>query len=155
MADVNDYSTGKILRNVKLAFFLLKFAKTPIISPLIKKGLLRKTKKFEPRKIDIITASKSIQRSNKCAVGERVCRAIHKKSEFTEAIFIDELAEGMVNARKAQYVTKEKAVDILNKYKNPLILSKVSGKYMEICTSSPKNCIYWNMEKCGLECLNR
>ncbi|MHC1599097.1 MAG: hypothetical protein ACXQT0_05965, partial [Candidatus Methanofastidiosia archaeon] len=82
MADVNDYSTGKILRNVKLAFFLLKFAKTPIIGPLIKKGLLRKTKKFEPRKIDIITASKSIQRSNKCAVGERVCRAIHKKSEF-------------------------------------------------------------------------
>ncbi|MBL7067798.1 MAG: hypothetical protein ISS29_08125 [Candidatus Marinimicrobia bacterium] len=156
MADVNDYITGKILVDTKLALRYLKFVKIPVIGSLIGKKLLDKVKSFEPRLIDMETASKLIQEAEKCAAGERVCRAIHKNSEHTESVFLDELAEGMIEAGKARDITKEEALNNLKKYlNNPLILSKVSGKYMEICPSSPGECVYWNMERCKLKCLNR
>lgn len=156
MADVQNYTTGKVLKDVKLALFYLRFIKIPIIGSSIEKKLLEKILTFEPKRIDIRTASELIQEAKKCAIGERVCRAIQKKSEITEAVFLDELAEGMVEVGKARYVTKEEAVNTLEKYpRNPLILSKVSSKYMEMCRSSPKECIYWNMERHGLKCFNR
>lgn len=155
MADVKDYTSGKILRDVKLALFYVKFVKIPIIGSLIKKKLLKKILTFEPKRIDMKTASDIIQESKKYATGERVCRAIYTESEITEAVFLDELAEGMVEIGKARYVTKEEAVNTLEKYpKNPLILSKVAGKYMEMCRSSPKKCVYWTMERYGLKCFN-
>ncbi len=157
MANVNDYITGKILTDVKKSLSFLRFVKVPIIGFKIRKMLLKRIIKFEPKLIDVKTASGLIRESKKCAVGERVCKAIHRNSEFTESVFLDELAEGMVSAGKARYVTKkEEAINTLQKYPhNPLILSKVSDKYMEICCSSPRKCVYWNLEKCGLKCLNR
>ena len=156
MANVNDYTTGRILIDTKRALYSLKFVKIPIIDSLIGKELLKRIRKFEPELKDIKTASKLIQESKKCAVGERVCRAIHKNSELTESVFLDELAEGMIKVGKARYVAKEEAINTLKKYpNNPLILSKVSDKHMEICRSLPKKCVYWNMERCGLKCLDR
>jgi predicted transcriptional regulator len=155
MADVNDYITGKILTDAKSALNSLKFVGIPIIGSLIGKELLKRIRKFEPKLIEMETALKLIQESKKCAIGERVCRAIHKNSELTESVFLDELAEGLAEVGKARYVTKEEAINTINKYNNPLILSKVTNKHMEICRSSPDVCVYWNMEKCGLKCLNR
>ncbi len=154
MATVKDYKSGKVLTDTKLAFLLLKFVNVPVINFVIKKVLFKGTGKFHPKLINIKTASELIKNSNKCATGERVCRILYQNSEFTESVFLDELAEGMVNAKKAKYVTCEEAISTLKKYpENPLILSKVSGKYMEICRSSPATCIYWSMERCGLKCL--
>jgi len=154
MADVEDYTDGKILTDTNLALHSLKFIKIPIVGSLIGKELLKRIRKFEPKLMDIKRVSKLIRESKKCAAGERVCRTIHKNSEFTESVFLDELAEGMAKVGKARYVTKEEAINTLKKYpNNPLILSKVSGKYMEICRSSPRKCVYWNMERHGLKCL--
>jgi hypothetical protein len=155
MANVNDYTSGRILTDAKQALYSLKFVKIPIIGSLIGKELLKKIRKFEPKQIDMETALTLIQESRNCAIGERVCRAIHKNSELTESVFLDELAEGPVEVGKARHVTKEEAINTLKKYNNPLILSKVSNKPMGICRSSPDGCVYWNMEKCGLKCLNR
>ncbi|ODS42177.1 MAG: hypothetical protein MSIBF_02245 [Candidatus Altiarchaeales archaeon IMC4] len=154
MANVNDYATGRVIRETRLAGLLLRFVKAPIAGDLIGKKLLAGTGKYEPRLLNIAEASKLIRQSGKCAAGERVCRVIYKDSEFTESVFLDDLADGMVNAGKAKYVAKEEAIDTLKKYPdNPLILSKVSGRPLELCRSSPDVCIYWNMEKCGLMCL--
>ena len=84
MANVSDYTSGKILTQAKFALYLLKFVTVPIVGKLITKKLLQETKLFEPKLIDIETASSIIQRSEKCAVGERVCSAIHNKSKLTE-----------------------------------------------------------------------
>ena len=156
MANVDDYVTGKILIDTNLVLSSLKFVKVPIIGSLIGEELLKRIRKFEPKLIDMETAAKVIQESEKCAVGERVCREIHRNSEFTESVFLDELAERMIKIEKARYVTKEEAINTLKKkyYINPLILSKVSGKYMEICRTLPKVCVYWNMERRDLKCLN-
>ncbi|MCD4845228.1 MAG: hypothetical protein K8R25_12150 [Methanosarcinales archaeon] len=156
MAEVDDYTNGKILASTKLALRYLKFIKIPVIGSLIRKKLQNKISTFDPRLLDVNRASKLIHQSMECAVGERVCRAIYTNSEITEAVFLDELAQGMTGAGKARFVTKEGAINTLKKYPdNPLILSKVSGKYMEICCSSPGNCVYWNMERWGLKCLNQ
>ena len=156
MANVNDYVTGKILTDTKWAFFLLKFLKIPVLGSRIKSKLLAKVNAFEPKLINIKKAAILIKNAKKCAAGERVCRQLYKNTELTESIFLDELAEGMVLIAKAQFVSQEKAINILQKYqKNPLILSKVTDKYQEICRSWPEKCVYWNMQKYGLKCLTK
>ncbi len=156
MANVNDYATGKVIADMKLGLYLLKFVRIPLIGQFIGNKMLKSIKKYDPQLVNMADVSKLIRDSKRCAVGERVCRMLDKNSEFTEGVFLDELAEAMVKAGKAEYVKKEEAINALEKYpKNPLILSKVEGKYMDLCRTSPSTtCIYWNMQKCGLKCLN-
>ena len=147
MATVKNYTSGKILKDVKLTNYSLKLTRIPIFGSWIKEKIFTKTKNFEPLLINIEIASKLINESNKCAVGERVCRAISKDSMLTESVFLDELAEGMTRVEKAQFVEKEEAIKTLQKYpKNPIIAAKVSNKYMEICRSYPKNCVFFRMQ---------
>lgn len=156
MAAVDDYTSGKVMKDVKLTLFSLKLVKIPFLGPLVRKELIKRIKNFEPKTIDINMASTLIHESEKCAVGERVCRAINRDSPLTESVFLDELAEGMIEAGKAKYVKKEESINILKKYpKNPLILAKVSNKYMEICRSYPRDCVFYNMQRCKIKCLNK
>lgn len=156
MSGVNDYVRGKVVKDTKLGFFLLRFANIPLIGALIRRAMINGTKKYAPKTINMKEASKLIRSSGKCAAGERVCRVLHKDSKLTQSVFLDELADGMVGAGKAKHITKNEAIKILEKYskKNALILSKVNNKPMEICCSSKETCIYWNMERRGLRCVN-
>lgn len=130
MPTIDDYTSGKVLKNVKLTLYFLKLVKIPVLGQLIGKELLKKIIVSEPKLIDINTASILIHESKKCAVGERVCRTINKDSKFTESVFLDELTEGMINVGKARYVEKEEAIQTLKKYpKNPLIAAKVSSTW--------------------------
>lgn len=154
MGKVEDYKTGKILKDVRVVFILFKFLRVPIIGSYLSKKIMKKARKFEPKIINIQEAESVINISSKCAVGERVCRELYLETEFTEEIFLDDLAEALVEVCKAKFVSKEEAIMVLKKYpKNPLILSKVSGKYEEICRSVPEKCVYWNIEKRGLKIL--
>jgi hypothetical protein len=117
---------------------------------------LKSTKSFEPQIINMDQAIDIILKSDKCAVGERVCRVLNENSEFTESVFLNSLAKGMIDAGKAQPVEKEAAIITLKEYpKNPLILSKVSGKYSEICRSAPQYCVFYRLERCHMKCLNQ
>jgi len=49
MANVNDYTSGRILTDTKLALYSLKFVKIPFIGSLIGKELLKRIRKFEPK----------------------------------------------------------------------------------------------------------
>src|SRR3972149_10203228 len=102
MAEVEDYASGKILTHMKQAFSVYKSAKEPLTDSHIGELVLKELTKFEPRKIGLGEASRFIEESDRCAVGERVCNALHRKAEFAESVFLDELAEGMVEAGKAK-----------------------------------------------------
>ena len=118
--------------------------------------LLAKIQSFQPRRIDMAEAEGRIRDAAHCAAGPRVCHACYPQSEFSEAVFLDELAEAMVAAGKAEKVSRKTAVETLAKYrKNPLVLSMVSGKLMELCRTSQETCVYWNMEKRDLKCVER
>ena len=156
MPTIDDYTSGKVLKNIRLTLYSLRLVKIPVLGNQIGKELLKRIIVSEPKIIDMDVASSLINESKKCTVGERVCRAINKDSKLTESIFLDELAEGMIKAGKARSVEKECAIRTLEKYpKNPLITAKVSNKYMEICRSYPEDCIYYNMHRCKIKCLTK
>lgn len=156
MPRVEDYTSGNILCLIKRGFRVFTFLDVPILGLISKIYGLKALKKCRPVKISVSDTVRLINASDKCAVGQRVCNELYHGADLGESVFLDELSEGMVKAGKAGFVSKEEAVDsIITNRKGPIILTKVSGKYMEICRSLPKNCIYWNSEKNGLKCIRR
>ncbi len=156
MATIQDYMSGKVCEQIKQAFLIFNSVEGSLNGSEVGKAMLNNVNKSEPQKLTIEEAIKLIQESKQCAIGERVCRSLHKETPLTESVFLDDLAAGMVEAGKARVVTKEEAIDNIKKYqKKPIIVSKVSGQHSEICPTWPKKCLYWNMEKHKLKCINR
>lgn len=156
MANVDDYTSGRIQQQAAGLLAFLKSADSSLAGSEQGKKIEAGMRAFKPRRIDMAEAEKRIQAADQCAVGPRACYPNNPEVEFTEAVFLDELAEGMATAGKAELVSKEKAIDTLAQYKkNPLMLSTVSGKPLELCRSCPETCICWNMEKRDLTCLER
>jgi hypothetical protein len=156
MASIDDYTSGKVLQEAGQALSLLKASDDSLAGTQMGEMLLAKVSKYAPRLLSMASAAQQIRAADRCAVGPRICSSNNPEAEFTEAVFLDELAEGMVAAGKAEMASRHVAIDTLAKYKkNPLVLSKVSGKSMELCCTSPETCVYWNMEKRGLRCLHR
>jgi hypothetical protein len=154
LAKVDDYTSGIIQEQAAQALSLLKSSGDSLAGSEMGDLLLAKIQAFQPRRIDMTEAEQRIRDATHCAAGPRVCHAGNPQSEFTEAVFLDELAEAMVAAGKAEMVSREKAVGTLAKYrKHPLVLSTVSAKPMELCRTSPETCVYWNMEKRDLKCV--
>ncbi|RJS86441.1 hypothetical protein CW713_00255 [Methanophagales archaeon] len=154
MTKVEDYISGKILEDAETMLKAINAVRLPLIGSYIGKKLLEKIEKFEPMQITVDEASELIKNARKVTVGPRVCFTLHNR-DFAESVFLDELAEGLVNLGKAKYTTEEDAINTLMGYSKryPIVASKVSGKYMEICCSSPRDCVYWNMERIGLKCV--
>jgi hypothetical protein len=156
MATIQDYMSGKVCEQIKQAFSVFNSVEGSLNGSEVGKAMLDNVNKSEPKKLTIEEAIKLIQESKQCSIGERVCRSLHKETPLTESVFLDDLAAGMVEAGKARFVTKEEAIDNIKRYqKKPIIVSKVSGKHSEICPTWPKKCLYWNMEKHKLKCINR
>jgi hypothetical protein len=156
MATIQDYMSGKVCEQIKKAFSVFESVEAPLNDTEVGKSMLNNVKQLEPRKLTIDEAIKLIQEAMQYAIGERVCRSLHKDTPLTESVFLDELAAGMVEAGKAKFVSKEEAIENIKKYqKKPIIVSKVSGKHSEICPTWPQKCLYWNMEKHKLKCIDR
>lgn len=156
MAKVDDYTSGKVQQQAAQTLTFLKSANDSLAGTQRGEQMLAIISTFEPRLIQMAEAAQLIEAARCCAVGPRACYQNDAGAEFTEAVFLDELAEGMAAAGKAEIVSKQKAIDTLSQYqKNPLVISTVSGKPMELCRTSPETCVYWNMEKRDLVCLRR
>jgi hypothetical protein len=156
MASIDDYTSGRVLQQAAQALSMLKAGDDSLEGTDLGNLLLAEVSKLAPRLIGMADAEQLIRSAEQCAVGPRVCYANNPDAEFTESVLLDKLADGMVAAGKARMVSPQEALHTLAKYKkNPLVLSTVSGKPMEICRSSCETCICWNMEKRGLKCLDR
>ena len=157
MATIEDYVSGKVCEQIAKSFAIFDAAGTSSLAGTrIGNILSENVGKLEPLKLTIDQAIRLIADARQCAVGPRVCQAVHTQTPLTESVFLDELAEGMVQAGKAKPVTKAEAIENLMAYqKHPIIVTKVSGKHAEICPTWAKRCIYWNMEKHRLKCIQR
>jgi hypothetical protein len=157
MATISQYMSGKICEQISLALSIMDDAPNGQLKDTkIGKALLRNVGELEPLKMKVEEAIVLIRKSEKCAIGERVCRCLHKDAPLSETVFLDELAVGMVSAGKAHFVDVDAAVANVRKYHTgPIVVSKVSGKHMEICRTWAKRCVYWNMEKHKLQCIQR
>jgi hypothetical protein len=118
--------------------------------------MLEDVDRLAPRKRTFEQAARMIAAAHHCAVGTRICRAVRPEAPLTRAVFLDALAEEMARAGKARTVTAAEAIANLSAYrKHPIVASRVSGNYAEICPTRAKKCLYWNMEKHKRKCIRR
>ena len=151
MATIEEYGSGRILRSIRLAHLALRFTGLPLAGPVLTKKLELRMKPFAIRPIRIDEAGRIIRECGRCAAGPRICQPLFPDAVLTEAVFLGDLADRMVQEKKARPVTADQALEVLRNYPdNPLLLSKVSGRYLEICRSAPEVCIYWEMLRNGI-----
>lgn len=156
MLNVQDYVSGNVLSLIKKGFRLFPFLGIPIIGSVVKQYGVKKLKQCDAQKISVDNTATLITNAQRCAVGQRICNVLYDGADHGKSVFLDELADGLVHAGKAVYVEKADALRTIGvNRKGPIMISRVSGKYMEICRSIPKHCIYWNSEKHGLKCIKR
>ncbi|ABL64710.1 hypothetical protein [Chlorobium phaeobacteroides] len=154
MGTSEDYGTGRVLENIRKALHVFDSTEGSLSNNEQSVRIQKKIQEFEPRILSFPEASDYIRKAVTIALGERVCRALHPGSVSTESVFLDELAETMVRSGQARIASIEDAEQTLKKsFQHPLIISKVSGRYQEICASYPPDCVYWRAEKRGLHCL--
>jgi hypothetical protein len=151
VATIEEYGSGRILRSIRLAHLAFRATGYPLIGPVITRKMEERMESFAIRPVSLNDAKTIIEGCRCCAAGSRICQPIFPASTASESVFLDGLAERMVEVKKARMVTKDQAIEILLNYPhNPLVLSKVSGRYLEICRSDPEVCIYWKMQRNGL-----
>ena len=156
MGTIADYTGGFILESIKKALQLFDSTEGPLTQDEKGQRLHKNIKEFEPLILSFNQAAEYIQTATSIAIGERVCRALRPETVFTESVFLNELAVEMEANGNARMATIEEAEECLQKSAgHPLIISKVSGEYLEICPSYPPDCVYWQAEKRGLHCLQR
>ncbi|NTV01286.1 MAG: hypothetical protein HGB04_00675 [Chlorobiaceae bacterium] len=154
MGTIEDYRSGRIRTSIGKALHVLgasALADAPDASIVALKIC-----EFEPVVVSFAEAVAAIGNASTLAIGERVCRPLHHGSVFTESVFLDELAEAMIEAGHARKAGIEEAEGLLGEQTgNPLLMSKVSGRYLEICASSVDTCVFWKAEKQGIHCMKR
>ncbi|NTU59020.1 MAG: hypothetical protein HGB00_08930 [Chlorobiaceae bacterium] len=156
MGTIEDYKNRSLLCGIRKALDILDIANDLPIQDDRLERVMEKIRAFEPICIAIAEASELIRSSRSVALGERVCRELHPDSEATQSVFLDELAEAMIRSGHARPATVDESVLALQQHSgHPLIISKVSGRYQEICASHLPTCVFWKAEKQGLHCLKR
>ncbi len=156
MATVEEYKSGHIAAMAKAAVDGMEAADGPLEDSDVGRFIIQAVEKLAPMRLSEEQAAEYIDQADKCAVGERACVCMYEDVPMTEAVFLDELAEGMAEVGKAALVSKDEAKAALAKYRGrPIMITNVEGKYMEICRSWPKKCVYWNLEMRKVKCIER
>ena len=156
MATIEQYRSGEAAKAVRLAYEAMQSPEKPLVETRLREIFDRNLKVLLPLAVNESQAVDFIEMADRCAIGDRLCKCEFPQAPSSCAVFLEELADAMVEVGKAEYVSKQEAIRELSRHKGkPLVVSKVSGKYMEICRTWPKNCFYWNMEKHGMKCLKR
>jgi len=160
MSTVDDYSSGRILEEVKKTEQMIHdFNNTK--DPKIRNALEEKSKDSEHYHFlaDMTKLRTLIRNAKKVAIGPRVCLEIHQDCKRPmESVFLDELADALVNVGKARKATKRQANLLLRKgLENgyPHVVTIVSGKPLELCNTCNDCCVLWKREKLGIKCIRR
>ncbi len=156
MATIEQYQSGEAAEAVKKAFYAMQNIEGSLPDTKLGEIFALKLSELEPLAISEKQAFEYIKDARNCAIGERLCNCEFPDAPSTCAVFLEELADAMVEAGKAAYASKEAACAAVSNHKGkPLVVSRVSGRYMEICRTWPEHCFYWNMEKRGMKCLKK
>ena len=156
MATIEQYQSGKAAKMAKQAVEMIQSTEGAILATEQGEIITNNVRALKPLQLNEKQATGFIEKAQRCAVGERICKCMYPEARRSEAIFLDELAEAMVCAGKANFITKEDARSVIKRYPGfPIVISEVSGKYMEICRSWPEKCVYWNMEQHHVRCIER
>lgn len=153
MGTIDDYRTGNIVEGIRKAESVLDNRNTFSADDPVFGHIRENIVAFKPVWITKEQAVEMIQQSHTLAVGERVCRALHPDSPETQTVFLDALADAMINAGKATLVNAAEAEQSINRQTSyRFIASMVGGKYLELCSAYPPDCIFCKAERAGIRC---
>lgn len=140
------------MKQIDIAVKLLKF---PLIKNTIRRKLVEKLKKHRG---DFVLAPRDnfeglINSAKTVAVGPRMCYHLYKE-DLSYAIFLDELAEALIQIGSAREVSKADAIIVMKEGQESgrlQLISKVSGKPLELCNQSLETCSLWKLERAGFK----
>jgi hypothetical protein len=156
MGTTEDYRTGRIVEGIRKAEMVLDSSEALTSGDPAFVKIREKICAFRPVWVTEEEVIGLIRKSAAVAVGERVCRALHPESPATQSVFLDELAEALTEAGKAEIVTPEVAEQIIiRQQRQRYIASMVSGKYLELCAVHPADCIFCKAERAGMRCFEQ
>jgi hypothetical protein len=156
MATIDEYASGKAAKRVKMAVETIRTQENPLLETKFADMFAKNVREMDPVAVNGSMASEYILGAERCAIGDRVCQCEFPDAPATCAVFLDELADAMVKVGRAVYASKDEATTALSRHKGrPLVVTKVSGRYMEICRTWPGTCFYWNLEDRGMKCLKK
>jgi hypothetical protein len=156
MGTTEDYRTGRIVEGIRKAEMVLDNREALTSGDPVFLKIREKIMAFRPVWVTVEEVIGLIRKSVAVAVGERVCRALHPESPATQSVFLDELAEALTEAGKAEIVTPEVAEQIIiRQQRQRYIAAMVSGKYLELCAVHPADCIFCKAERAGMRCFEQ
>ncbi len=159
MVTVEEYKSGKIFEYMKQIDLAVKLLNIPLLKNAIRRKLNRK---LEMHRSDFILASQEnfyhlINSARTVAIGPRMCYHLFKK-DLSYAIFLDELADSLIEFGYAKQISKEDAIIVMKEGKECgrlQLVSKVSGKPLELCNQSLETCSLWKLERAGFKIIER
>ena len=155
MVTVEEYRSGGIFRYMKQIDIAVKLLKFPLIKNTIRRKLVEKLKKHRG---DFVLAPRDnfeglINSAKTVAVGPRMCYHLYKE-DISYAVFLDELAEALIQIGSAREVSKADAIIVMKEGQESgrlHLISKVSGKPLELCNQSLETCSLWKLERAGFK----
>jgi hypothetical protein len=159
MVTVEEYRSGEIFGYMKQIDIAVKLLKFPLIKNIIRKKLVEKLEKHRDH---FLLASHDnfdylINSARTVAVGPRICYHLYKK-DLSYAIFLDELADVLIQIGSAKEVSKADAIIVMKEAQESgrlQLISKVSGKPLELCNQSIETCSLWKLERAGFRIIDR
>jgi len=144
------------MKNIDLC---IKLIKIPFIGIFVRKIL--ESKAMNKCGQFVLTSHESIMNlissAELVAAGPRICYNIYK-TDITYAVFLNELAEAMIEIGFANKVEKEEAIKILldkDKDSRPKLVSYVSGQPLELCNQSIQTCSLWKLKRAGIDIMQK
>jgi hypothetical protein len=160
MRTVEEYASGKILEDVKRVeqkVETLSETGDPVLRQELEESSKDSTKHHYVATLKHLKAL--LESAETIAIGPRICLAIHEDCEQPSAsVFLDELAEALIDVGKVKIATKDEAYDVLQEGKekgHPHIVSIVEGKPMELCNTCTDCCVLWQREKIGIQTIKK
>ncbi len=159
MATVEEYKSGEIFEYMKQIDAAVKLLNIPLVKNAIRRKLIGKIEKYRG---GFILASQEnfdylINSARTVAVSPRMCYHLYKK-DLSYAIFLDELAEALIQIGSAKEVSKADAIIVMKEGQKSgrlQLISKVSGKPLELCNQSLETCSLWKLERAGFKIIDR
>ncbi|NTU94364.1 MAG: hypothetical protein HGB29_09665 [Chlorobiaceae bacterium] len=156
MGTIEDYRSGRVLEGIEIALRMLDRDGEPYGISAERAHIEDKIRAFRPMVISEAAALDFVENARIVAIGTRVCHALHPDSPPSATVFLDELADAMIEAGKAVHATPEEAGNALKKRpRHPLVISMVSGAYREICASYRPDCVFWRSAQQGTDVFER
>ncbi len=144
MPTIDEYRSGKIFEFMKQIDLAVELLRIPLLKNIVR---IKLTEKIEKYRDDFVPANQDeledlINSASTVAVGPRICYHLYQK-DLSHAIYMDELAKVLIHTGHAKEISKEEAIIVMidgKKNGRSQLISKVSGRPLELCNQSPGTC---------------